>query len=396
MKNPNLRWLVPLLTLAIIAVTIATLIRTRPLNQPELVPQSITSVLVTRTKLENLAPTRRVAGLVEPARKAVLRSEGSGRVVSRVFDVGQQVDSGALLLELESSDEEGALAIAHYERSLEESAIRRDRSLLELAGQQVSLQQREVDRLSALGEASLGSASQLGESQQRLLTLQSERLRLEERVYSASARLGLLQERIDQAGRALADTRLSAPFSGSIGRWMVEVGESVTPGQAVVELIDNREVELELHVATSLASRIDNQQPVAIDGDDWVAHGTIATLSPATDPSTHTHRLRIRLQPKGDRWPEGQPPPPGTLLHATLPLTGLDGAVTVPEAAILRDDGHSYLFEIRDNIVWKRQIETGPFHAGRSVVYDTPPDLPVVARDTAALSDGQQVVVAGE
>ena len=83
---------------------------------------------------------------------------------------------------------------------------------------------------------------------------------------------------------------------------------------------------------------------------------------------------------------------PGMLATARLPLKPLHGALVAPLSAILRDEGRSFVFMVNGDRLHRRPVILGRRMEGMQVIREgiAEGDV-VVARDVAALSDGQQV-----
>jgi hypothetical protein len=112
--------------------------------------------------------------------------------------------------------------------------------------------------------------------------------------------------------------------------------------------------------------------------------GRIIALQNDPDPRTFTHALRVRLDGKGLQT--------GELATANLPLRQFMDVLTVPVSAVLRDEGRDYVFFIQQGKLQRKQIEIAARYQDQFVVEaglvvgDS-----IVARDVAALTDGQAV-----
>ena len=227
-----------LLVIVLVALVIAVLYFTKPQKSPAQVAIAPVNVTLFRVSPVDIQPTSQVTGRLQPAHKANLRFEVSGRLALRDVEPGQQVKTGDRLLALAKGDFVDALAQARAQLAMEKAGIKRDKRLLEIARRDHALQLREVKRLEGLGSQSLVSASKLDQARQRLLQLESESARLAYQVETASARLDVSSANLARAERQLARTELKAPFNGTVNSVTVQVGDYVTPTQSVVELVD--------------------------------------------------------------------------------------------------------------------------------------------------------------
>jgi multidrug efflux system membrane fusion protein len=117
--------------------------------------------------------------------------------------------------------------------------------------------------------------------------------------------------------------------------------------------------------------------------------GRLVSLQREPERATHTRALRIRLAGEGLI--------PGALAETQLPLRPLSNALLVPVAALLREDGKAYLFVEQGGRLARRPVDTGQRDGDAIVITaGVTAGERIVARDVAALSDGQQVNVVSE
>lgn len=347
-------------------------------------PVAPTRVVTTEVAQTDLRPSYRVTGQLAPMQRAALHFEVAGRLVARHVEPGQRVQAGEVLLELDAGDYSDAVRLARAQLQQEQATVARDSELLRLAIESRELQQQEVKRLQRLGSESLTSQSRLDEARQKLGQLAAEAVRLEYAVNTAGARIS--QRRVDlaRAERNLARARLSAPFAGVINRVEAEVGEYMQSNRTVVELLDDSKLDLALEVSGAVAAALRPGQSIAVQLDGRDIEGTLVALQSEPDSSTHTHALRVRIEAPGLM--------PGTLADVLLPLSPQRGVLVVPVPALLHDAGDSYLFTLEGDTVRRVAVDTGIRDGERQVVRgNIAAGTTIVARDVAALADGQRV-----
>ena len=219
-------------------------------------------------KLQSLEATGKqlrlqVDGTVVPYRESRVAAEVAGRVVFKSNDceAGNYVTKGQLLMKLDATDYEievqrlSQLRDQEYQSLSEvDQEMANAKRLIEVAKQDVDLQQREVDRQGALprGFASraeidqanrtlLAARQQLVSSENQLDLLKKRRLRLE-----TSERLAATQ--LKQAEINLKRTEIVAPIDGVIVNEDADLNTFVARGNLLVTIEDTSKVE----VATSL------------------------------------------------------------------------------------------------------------------------------------------------
>jgi len=364
---------------------LAALVLTAPQKQPELRGITATKVMLQPITQQLIQPIEQVSGYLQPVRSSALSFELSGQVLARHVEPGDRVTEGEVLITLQRGDQQDALAEVKAQLSQEHKAIERDRQLLKLISENRELQAREVARLDQLGQQSLASRSILDSANQQLLTQQREEQQLLYNVDTSEARLELKRAAVRRAKRNLARTTISAPYAGIVNTAYVEVGDYVTPNQVVLELLQLKELDLNLDVNGATAATLSLQQSVTVTINSEQRRGRIIALQTSPDTETFTHAVRIRLNGEGLQ--------AGAPATAALELKALPDALVVPISAILHHNDERFIF-IADDGTLRRvavtlsarqrqsQVVTGMIQVGEMVV----------ARDVAFLTDGQSVV----
>ncbi len=366
------------------ALIVALLFLTAPENKPEeQVPIAVkVSPFVVNSK--TIEPYVSVTGRLKPANRALLRFEVSGQLDERLVEPGQSVSVGDVLLGLSDADARDALAEEQARLDMETAAVKRDRRLLEISQKDVVLQQQEVRRLQQLRSESLVSSSKRDQSKQKLLQLQSNQAQLRYSVDTTQARLKSAWAAQARAARNLQRTRLTAPFNGTVNVVNLEAGDYVTPNVVAVELVDLENIDLYVEVSGATASAISLQQIVSVDVNGQLYKGKIIALRSDPDPNTFTHAIRIRLDSKHLL--------PGNLGKVDLPLKIQRSVLTVPVSSLLQQEGRSYVFVIKQGQLERREVQRGIRDKDSIVVTSgLQQGERIVARDIAALADGQHI-----
>lgn len=363
---------------------IGLLVITAPENKAE--PQPLVAVKVSPITVSatTIQPEVLVTGRLQPANRALLRFEISGQLEQRLVEPGQLVEAGAVLLQLTDADARDALIEVTAKFDMEKAAAARDRRLLEIAVKDVILQQQEIKRLQRLGSKSLVSVSLRDKAKQKLLQLQSNEAQLRYSVDTAAARLKSVGATRSRATRNLARTGLVAPFLGTVNTVNIEVGDYITPNAVAAELVDLDNIDLYVEVDGTVAAALSLQQKVSLQVNGKSQRGVIIAIRSDPDPTTFTHAVRIRINEKGLL--------PGTLGTVQLPLRIHESVLVVPVSSLLQEDGRSYVFVIKEKQLERREVITGTRDKDRIVIESGLHDgMEIVARDIAALTDGQKV-----
>ena len=380
------KWAMRIVFIIVIsALFIAALLWTRPDTYAELRELPPPTVKIGQVRVKDLQPVTRVTGKLQPARRANLHFQVAGQVDARLVEAGQPVAAGAILLSIENGDFIDAAAESEALLKTERDALRRDSRLLELMRQERQLQEQEVARLERLGQQSLSSKSNYDQARQVLYRQQAEEARLQHGVDAVRSRLLIEQARLNKAERNLRRTRLKAPFSGTVNRVHVEVGDYVAPGQAALEIVELARLDLNLEVTGLTAAELSLGQKIRVETGQGRREGRIIALAVDPDPDTNTHSLKIRLPSAGLF--------AGRLAVAELPGRYYAGASVVPVSAVLHEDGESYVFGYANDRVYRRPVTLLARFEDLHIVAGIAAGSEIVSGDIAGLADGQLVVV---
>jgi RND family efflux transporter MFP subunit len=215
--------LIPVGIVSIAIILLVALIKFK--KKPETEPVEVKPTLVQVMSVESRSQTFQVRtqGTVMPRTESSLTSEVSGRIltVSPAFYAGGVFEEGDILLEIDPSNYESAVAQAKF--TLEQALLR--------------YAQEE-----ARGEQARKEWSTLSKGEPSPLALREPQLR------SEAANIEWASEALKKAERDLERTRIRAPFTGMVREKRTDVGQYVTIGTplATIFAIDLAEVRLPL------------------------------------------------------------------------------------------------------------------------------------------------------
>jgi membrane fusion protein (multidrug efflux system) len=307
-------------------------------------------VLVETTQVQRGAIRSRivVAGSLEARRKSQIGSRVPGRIEKLHVQVGDRVAAGDVLFEVESHNFVAALRQAEagldlaraQRREIEEDLVRQEQILVrELVAEQV------VARLRTQVEVAKARERQAGQA-------------------------------VEIARQNLADTKVRAPYGGSIARRLADEGTSVIPQSTVVELQETSQLEARAAIAESNLGlvRAGDRVGIRVQGRRHPIVAQVSAVSDTIDPATRTYLVRVAVPNPDHGLPAG--------VFARLEITPQSGSevLLVPRSALCSEEGKSHVFVIRDGRAQPVTIEIG-----------------VVTEDAAevirGLSEGDTVIV---
>lgn len=217
-----------------------------------LIPRKALPVRVTRAVTGPVRDvvTSSTAGEVSPQKHATLRAELTGRVVAVRAERGDRVHMGGLVVALDPADFEARLR--QSQASLEAAVAQRAQSQIRLKTmrRQAERAQLLADRGAGTVQVSEDANSSVAEAEIALRASEGQRAQAE-----ASVQVARVQ-------RARAD--LLAPFDGLVTDVNVNIGDSLTIGVPLFEIIDDSRLHVDATVDEADAARVKLGQVAAL------------------------------------------------------------------------------------------------------------------------------------
>jgi multidrug efflux system membrane fusion protein len=302
--------------------------------------------------------TLNALGTVTSLATVTIKSQISGQLVRVAYKEGQLVERGDLLAEIDSRPYEIALQQA-------QGTLERDQAMLQSA-------ELDLNRYQLLASTNAIARQQL--DQQVGL------------VGQYKGNLISDQAQIDNAKLNIAYCHVVAPVSGRIGLRLVDQGNYVTPGDAIVVIAQLKPISVIFTVAEDnlpeIKKRLNTVEtlPVTVfnrSGHIQLATGKLRTLDNQIDTATGTVKLRADFSNEEDNLF------PNQFVNVTLLIDQLHDTTVIPTAAIQRGVPGTFMYLVNaDNSVTVRPVTLGPTSGDRVAV-------------AAGLSAGDRVVVDG-
>jgi membrane fusion protein (multidrug efflux system) len=319
------------------------------------------AIAVAAAHQQSLDRTAEVQGALFPREQATLSSEVEGRVSEVIADFGDKVAAGQVMLKINPRE---------YQLRVETAQAALDQAHARLANSSA-----KYNRAKVLKQESSISAEQFDQIASQL------------RVDQADAESA--DEALAMARKKLGDTEIRAPFSGSVQKRMVSLGEYVAPGKQVYELIATDPIKLRCPMPERFVplARIGMPVKFAIDADQGKSYtGKITRIAPALDESSRTLLIEAEVAN-----PDGVLKP-GFFAHVTMDL-GRDRALFVPNAAVLRYAGVARVFVVEQGVVRAREVTTGSVVGDQTeIIGGLKEGEHVAVSDVDRLADGTAVV----
>lgn len=361
-------------------------------------------------------------GFIEPIASVEVAFEVSGRIDrlgeswSSARLQGTRVVAGDVLAAIEPSRYVAAfnrataqVDLAQAEVAAAESRVANARAVRDDAA-------ADLNRMRQVFQNSAASINEVHKSELALEIAQMQHDHAISQRDSAIAALDIAVAELAQSEANRRATNLAAPLTGLVSAVHVEVGETISPADAVATLVDISTVKLIIGVVEQKLLLLEEGQPVNVEvnalsarskllnarsDDTPIFTGHVTTIAPAADPVTGLFEVEIELPNEGERLR------PGMIGKAVVSIAETK-ALAVPRDAVVEAGHTAWLFCV-DGLdfsstaasmpmplvrVHRVLIDPDSLRGSEYIIEEFPVDLEyLVIDDPAQLVDGQHVRV---
>lgn len=165
-------------------------------------------------------------------------------------------------------------------------------------------------------------------------------------INQAKSRIYGTRSRIEEIDARLRDTRTIAPFEGVLLAKLVEVGDTLQPGQALLKFADTRNLQLKVDVPSRLVSVLEKDMmvPAKLDVGDTYINVRVAQIYPSADSKRHTVTVKFDL-------PADVPGGPGMYAEVMIPdaNTPIRDMPIIPTTAIIKRGSLPSVYVLNEN-----------------------------------------------
>jgi len=250
-------------------------------------PETVTTVEVQIESWESLLTS---VGSLEAVQGVMVTAELTGKAVNIAFVPGAKVRAGELLVQQDISSETAQLRASEAAVALAKTTLQRTRKLLT----EKTVSQSQYD--------------------------------------TADAQFKQAVAQFDTIRAAIAKKTIRAPFAGSLGIRLVNLGQILNEGEAIVSLqsLDPIFVNFSLpqqqlaHVQTDLTVRVTTD---VLPGQ--TIEGKITAINPAVDTATRNLRVQATVANSDEQLR------PGMFVNVAMVLPAKDKVLAIPATAVL-------------------------------------------------------------
>lgn len=293
--------------------------------------QAAEQLAVAPVQYREVAQTYSADGMVEAVRQSTVSAQIGGRVKEILFDVGDRVTRGQLILRIDEREASQALAGSQAQVLQSQANMQNAKSNYERARQlfaQKFISQAGLDKAQADYKVALAQAA------------------------ASEAGAG-------QAGIAHGYTSVMAPYGGVVASRLVEVGEMVMPGKPLMTGFDPSEMRVIVSVPQYKLADIGKHPEAAVEIPTlkrWIDAASV-TVQPLADSRTHSTQVRVNL-------PANEPGIYPGMFVRTHFVVGKVRKLMIPAESVLRRSEVVAVYVVSDKGEAKlRQIRVGEMAA---------------------------------
>lgn len=295
-------------------------------------------VEVADVKTQNVSDKFEVVGTIEAIENVTIVSEIDASVKNLPFEEGSFISKGGLIAQLDDSQLD--------------AEVNRTQALFVQS-------QAVYNRVKSIVEQNAGTPQDLDD---------------------ALANLKVAESNLELTKARLSKTKITAPFSGSIGTRKVSVGTFLRAGQEITQLANLNEIRVSFSSPERFLAQLKRNAEVIVSSSVYPGYeikGRIIAIEPILDSETRNVNVVARVQNPGQKFR------PGMSANVSVVLNQRLNALTVPNEAVFANGNQSFVFVVtKDSNVAATPITLG---------LQTPEDVEVVN----GLESGMQVVKAG-
>ena len=315
-------------------------------------PESISSYTTQEVSVHQLADSVRAIGTVQACQEVEISSEISGRIKKILFTVGDHVKRGDLLVVID--DETRQIALTQKKALLKKAEATRKKAV------------KDAQKGGSLFKQGVISDSE------------SDDIELGKEI--AGADLDLARADVMKAEKELRDTKIVAPFDGTVALEDVEIGKMVTPGQDLLTLVDISQVKIVITVSELDITKLSVGSHVEIVIDSLPGTpftGRVSTVGLKADDATRTYPVEIIVANTGEMLL------PGMISRVTIATREPKEVIMIPRTAVRSEKGQMVTYVLHQGKVEQRRVYLGQ-EQGEQVIVEK------------GLEAGDMLVVSGD
>jgi len=360
------------------------------------------SVRVARVQTQEIERRVEAVGTLLAFEEVTVSSEAEGRVTEVLADLGDRVQRGQVLATIHP--EEQQYAVAHQEAQLRQALDRlglknendrikdiNDAPEVRKAAAEMFEAERHYQRTRELVTQQIASRQDLDQAEARFKAAQASHDFTVHQVENLISQVSQFKAAVALARKRLRDTKVEAPFAGSIRERQVHRGQYMKPQTSMFLLVNADPLRLRADVPEKMAPwvRVGNAVELRVEAHpDRVFTGKVSRVSPSVDEQKRTFAVEA-LIPNGQNLLR-----PGFYAKAVIQTQKRERVLSIPVRAVIYAYGSNKAFVVNGGKVAARDLKLGErFGDTVEVVEGLQGDEQVALSELDRLDNGTPVII---
>ncbi|MHC5109502.1 MAG: efflux RND transporter periplasmic adaptor subunit [Planctomycetota bacterium] len=322
-----------------------------------------TKVVLSQARMLEAPTTITLVGTLTAVRRSRVGSEISGIVARMPVRQGDRVEAGDVLCELnadslrhqleESRAKHGALRAQHAEllAGTREEDLRRLKALVDEASAEFDRWKAELSRVEKLYAGTNSNAKEMYDTKADYLRAQRRKIAAEaaydlgvegprqEAIERAAFDVAAQQAVVDRIQSEFDKAVIRSPFTGFVASRAIEMGEWLSDGGEVVELVDLSTMLARVQVPESALPylSVGAGASVHVDAVGAIFPGSVKHIIRLADATARTFPVDIEVNNASGKLAAGM------FVRATVPAGETREVIAVPKDAVVQRSGNSHV-----------------------------------------------------
>jgi len=338
----------------------------RPAETVKASPEAPVTVSVLQVQDEDVQRRIELVGTLEGQREVTISSEVAARVIAIGADLGDRVQKGQILVEL--NREEFELAVqrqrAALSQALAQLGISHESDPLPDPDETSSVRKASADltdarlvyeRASALRAKGVVAQSIVDSAEARMKVAEANYTAAVESIRNLKAQVDNLRAQLAIAEERVTDCTIRAPFAGTVASRQVEIGQYLREQSPVMSLVTTNPLKLTANIPERWFPYVAAGAAVELKVEAYPDNfpGKVARVSRAVDPQTRTFVIEAEVDNSRDRLR------PGLFATAFLWTSKVDRIIRVPASAVISFYGVQKVYAVENDRIQEVVVSLG-------------------------------------
>lgn len=327
---------------------------------------SAVAVQALQVQPEKIDRTVELVGTLEGEHEVTISSEVAARVTAIRADLGDRVQQGSPVVELDPT--EYRLSVARQRSALLQVSAQlgvmkegdpvpaaSETSIVRRAQADLADARSTFERTKALLAKGVAAQALYDTAEARYQAVQANYTSAQEQVRNLLAQADNLRTQLALAEKKLADCTIRAPFTGTVRTRLVEVGQYVKDQTAVMSIASVDPLKLRASVPERWFPHVAPGAQLNLTVEAYADRfpGRVTRVGGAVDPQSRTFNIEARIDNSRGRLR------PGLFARAVLVTSKIDSVLRVPAVAVISYYGVQKIYAIQDGLIVEKVVKLG-------------------------------------